>query len=232
MGRDITKLHPELQKKIKYLKELCEKKGLYIGIGECYRTVAEQNSLYAKGRTEKGNIVTNAKGSSYSSMHQWGVAFDFYRNDGKGAYYDADGFFTKVGKVGQSIGLEWGGSWTSIKDKPHFQLKDWGSTPAKLKKQYGTPEKFIKTWTTTPKKTTQTVKTIEPKVTTAKINAYDGLVIRDAKGNRIGSVKFNKTITVVQKSAKQMKIKGASYTMAKIQYGSISGYVAQKYLKF
>ena len=104
--RDVTALHPDLQEKITQLKEKCRLAGLSIGIGECLRTVAEQDALYAKGRTEKGSIVTNAKGSTYSSMHQWGVAFDFYRNDGIGAYNDSDGFFTKVGEIGQGLGLE------------------------------------------------------------------------------------------------------------------------------
>lgn len=147
MARDITKLHPNLQEKVKLLQEKCNQAGLKIGIGECVRTVAEQDKLYAQGRTTPGIKVTNAKGSTYSSMHQWGVAVDFYRNDGTGAYNDKDGFFTKVGRIGQSIGLEWGGVWITIKDKPHFQLSDWGSGPAKLKKQYGTPDKFMRSWT-------------------------------------------------------------------------------------
>ena len=144
--RDTTVLHPDLQKKIVQLKTECEKAGLKIGIGECYRTVAEQDALYAKGRTAPGAKVTNAKGSSYSSMHQWYVAFDFYRNDGKGAYYDNDGFFTKVGKIGVKLGLEWGGNWKSPVDKPHFQLPNWGSTTSKLKSAYGTPAKFKASW--------------------------------------------------------------------------------------
>lgn len=147
MARVITDLHPRLQELIKKLKAECEKQGLKIGIGECVRTVAEQDALYAKGRTDKSSgIVTNAKGNTYSSMHQWGIAFDFYRNDGKGAYYDNDGFFTKVGKIGQKLGLEWGGTWTSIVDKPHFQLPDWGSGSSKIKSLYGTPAKFMATW--------------------------------------------------------------------------------------
>ncbi len=144
--RDITKCHPRLQEKAKLLIKKCEKAGLKIGIGECLRTVAEQDALYAQGRTKPGNIVTNARGSTYSSFHMWGTSFDFYRNDGKGAFNDSDGFFTKVGKIGQSIGLEWGGSWKHPVDKPHFQLPDWGSTPSKLKALYGTPEKFMTTW--------------------------------------------------------------------------------------
>ena len=144
--RDITQLHPELQKKIKLLQEKCEKKGLKIKITECLRTVEEQEALYAQGRTKPGKIVTNARGTTYSSMHMWAIAADFCRNDGKGAYDNSDGFFDKVGKIGVSIGLEWGGNWKSIVDKPHFQLPDWGSTTSILKAQYGTPDKFRATW--------------------------------------------------------------------------------------
>ena len=146
MGRDISICHPELQQKAEKLVSACRGQGLLIGIGECFRTVAEQDALYAKGRTAPGSIVTNAKGSSYSSHHQWGTAFDIYRNDGTGAYNDSDGFFSKVGTIGVKIGLEWGGNWTSPVDKPHFQLPYWGSTTTMLKNLYGTPEEFKKTW--------------------------------------------------------------------------------------
>ena len=146
MGRDISICHPELQQKAEKLVSACRGQGLLIGIGECFRTVAEQDTLYAKGRTAPGSIVTNAKGISYSSHHQWGTAFDIYRNDGKGAYNDSDGFFSKVGTIGVKIGLEWGGNWASPVDKPHFQLPYWGSTTTMLKNLYGTPEEFKKTW--------------------------------------------------------------------------------------
>ena len=146
MGRDISLCHPELQKKAEKLVSACRGQGLLIEIGECYRTVAEQDALYAKGRTAPGSIVTNAKGSSYSSHHQWGTAFDIYRNDGTGAYNNSGGFFDLVGTIGVKIGLEWGGNWTSPIDKPHFQLPYWGSTTITLKNLYGTPEEFKKTW--------------------------------------------------------------------------------------
>ena len=139
--RDIKALHPDLQKKYAQLIKLCSKKGITIGVAECLRTKAEQDALYAKGRTAPGKIVTNAKGSNYSSMHQWGVAFDFYLKmdiDGDGqisddAYNNAKKAFNQVGALAKSIGLEWGGDWKSIKDLPHIQLKDWGSTTSKLK---------------------------------------------------------------------------------------------------
>lgn len=153
MARIITQLHPELQKIIPRLIEECAKNGLRIGIGECVRTVKEQDELYTQGRTKPGIIVTNARGISYSSMHQWGVAVDFFRNDGRGAYNESEDFFIKVGNIGKALGLEWGGDWKNPVDKPHFQLKQWGSTTARLKAMYGTPEKFFATWRTKPTKT-------------------------------------------------------------------------------
>ena len=146
MSRDITMCHPQLQELANKLIFECKKKGFTVKLGECFRSVSEQNALYAKGRTEPGNIVTNAKGTSYSSMHQWGVAFDVIRNDGKGAYNDNDGWFSKVGKIGKALGLEWGGDWVSPVDKPHFQLPQWGSTTNKLKQLYGNVDNFKKTW--------------------------------------------------------------------------------------
>lgn len=154
--RNINDLHPKLQKKIVELKSACTAQGIKIGFSECLRTVAEQDALYAKGRTAPGNIVTNCKGSTYSSMHQWGVAADFYLImdvDGDGetsddAFNNSTKLFERVGKLAESIGLEWGGSWKSFKDLPHIQLNDWGSTASLLKKTYGTPERFFEEWDT------------------------------------------------------------------------------------
>ena len=186
MSRDITMCHPRLQTLAKKLVAEGKKQGLIIKIGECFRSVAEQDALYAQGRTTAGNIVTYAKGSSYSSMHQWGVAFDVIRNDGKGAYEDRDGWFDKVGRLGKSLGLEWGGDWTSPVDKPHFQLADWGSTTARLKKLYGNVDNFKKTWE---------VKTVEKKITTydeaVKVLVKNGVISSQAYwDNAVKCVKY------------------------------------------
>lgn len=151
---NITALHPILQTKAALLKEECRKQGISILFSECLRTTAEQDALYAQGRTALGNIVTNAKGSTYSSQHQWGIAIDFYLDmdvDGDGdkkddAFNDSTGLFDRVGAIAKSVGLGWGGDWTSFKDRPHVYLSDWGSTTTKLKQLYGTPEKFMETW--------------------------------------------------------------------------------------
>lgn len=138
-------LHPELKKLMQELKSACAALGYNIKITECYRTTEEQDALYAQGRYTSGKIVTNARGHDYSSMHQWGVAFDFCRNSAK-PYDNSDGFFQKVGSIGKNLGLEWGGDWKSIKDLCHFQLPNWGSTPSKLKQMYGVPDNFFRTW--------------------------------------------------------------------------------------
>ncbi len=151
--RDITLCHPRLQVLAAKLVEECSKQGLIIKIGETYRTVAEQDALYAQGRTTPGNIVTNAPGSTYGSYHQWGTAFDIFRNDGQGAYNEAGNFFDRIGTIGVSLGLEWGGNWKSPVDKPHFQLPDWGSSTSGIKVLYKTPEEFMKTWVKQEEKT-------------------------------------------------------------------------------
>ena len=137
MSRDITLCHPELQQKAAELVEKCKQQGLIIKITDCLRDEVEQADCVRRGTSSL---------SYPHSHHNWGTAFDFCRNDGKGAYNDNDGFFTKVGKIGQSIGLEWGGGWYSPVDKPHFQLPDWGTGTIRLELTYKTPENFKKTW--------------------------------------------------------------------------------------
>ena len=146
--RDVTLLHPRLQPLAAELVRLCAAEGLPVLITETLRTVAEQEALYAKGRTMAGAIVTNARGRDYQSMHQWGVAFDFCRNVKGREFDDSDGFFGRVGAIGKRLGLFWGGDFKSFKDKPHFQMPEFSpdGTTAFLRREYGTPDKFIMTW--------------------------------------------------------------------------------------
>lgn len=143
MSRDITLLHPEVQIIIPKFLEECKKQGLIVKTTDTVRTKQEQDDLYAQGRTKPGKIVTWVK-YPYSN-HNWGMAFDICRNDGKGAYNDSDGWFAKVGQIGKKFGLTWGGEWKGTPDKPHFELTKYGSTE-QLQKKYGTPEEFKKTW--------------------------------------------------------------------------------------
>ena len=83
------------------------------------RTYAEQDALYAQGRTAPGPIVTDA--SAGYSNHNFGIAFDIGIFNG-GVYLADSPLYTKVGTLGRAQGLEWGGEWIVFTDEPHFQL--------------------------------------------------------------------------------------------------------------
>ena len=232
MSRDITMCHPRLQTLANKLVEQGKAKGLIIKIGECFRSVSEQDALYAQGRTTAGSIVTNAKGSSYSSMHQWGVAFDVIRNDGKGAYNDSDGWFTKVGKLGKSLGLEWGGDWTSPVDKPHFQLPDWGSTTTKLKNTYGNVDNFKKTWGTSSSSSSASTSTVTTNFAQTEMRGM--IVNADAVNLRSGAGTTYSVRCIVPKNA-LIAVQYIIYDSMgsgwyKVRYGSSEGYMSIDYV--
>lgn len=84
------------------------------------RSWAEQEELYAKGRTAPGARVTNARAGS--SWHNYGVAFDIGLFTAKGEYVTDDEVYRRLVELaGVPEGFEWGGSWKSFKDMPHFQ---------------------------------------------------------------------------------------------------------------
>lgn len=146
MSRDKTLLHPELQEIVQQFEAKCKAAGLNVLVTETFRTKAEQDALYAKGRTAPGNIVTNCRYPN--SPHCWGVAFDFCRNVRGREYDDSDGFFKKCGEIGKSLGLFWGGDFRSFVDKPHLEMKEFlpNNSVKTLQAKYGTPENFIKSW--------------------------------------------------------------------------------------
>ena len=150
--RGIDKLHPELQVCVNKFLEECKNQGLSVLVTETLRTQSEQEALYAKGRTEPGNIVTNARG--YQSPHCWGVAFDFCRNKKGWEYDNTDGFFDKVGRIAETMfnnteyDLFWGGDFRTFVDKPHVEMKKYlpNNSTNWLIDNYGTPEEFMSTW--------------------------------------------------------------------------------------
>ena len=113
-------LLPLVQKKLNEHKELCAKRGITIQVTSTYRSIEDQDKLYAQGRTAPGNIVTNAKGGQ--SFHNWRVAYDVVPIVNGKAAWDQEALFYAIGEFGKQCGLEWGGDWTSFKDLPHFQL--------------------------------------------------------------------------------------------------------------
>lgn len=93
------------------------------------RTFAEQDALFALGRTKPGKIVTNAKGGF--SNHNFGVAWDIGIFKGT-QFLTESPQYDEAGQIGKILGLEWGGDFNSIIDKPHFQCRT-GKTMAELR---------------------------------------------------------------------------------------------------
>lgn len=112
----------------------CRMEGIDILVTCTYRSGADQDGLFAKGRTAPGGIVTNARAGE--SLHQYGVAFDVVpMRNGKAVWGTAgeDGkLWARVGELGEAAGLEWAGRWKRFREFPHFQFTD-GLTLADFK---------------------------------------------------------------------------------------------------
>ncbi|MFD1776997.1 M15 family metallopeptidase [Paenibacillus rhizophilus] len=123
-------LQPVVLAGVTALIERCYNRGVMIVITQGLRTYAEQDGLYAKGRTAPGEIVTNARGG-YSN-HNFGLAVDFalLLLDGRTISWDMqrddDGDKTtdwmEVVQEAKALGFAWGGDWKKFKDYPHLEM--------------------------------------------------------------------------------------------------------------
>ncbi|CQR51493.1 M15 family metallopeptidase [Paenibacillus riograndensis] len=133
-------LQPVVKAAATALIERCYAREVNIVITQGLRTIAEQDALYAQGRTKPGQIVTNAKGGT--SYHNYGLAIDFalLLPNGSSVSWDTtrDGDGDKVAdwsevvQEAKALGFEWGGDWTNFKDLPHFQMV-FGLSTAQLR---------------------------------------------------------------------------------------------------
>lgn len=135
MSRAITQLRLST-------KELCIKLvdqarislGIQLAVVHTLRTFEEQALLYARGRTAPGAIVTKAKaGDSY---HNYGLAFDVAILDKAGKLTWKSPRWEEIGKLGERIGLVWGGRFTGIADYGHFEEHPAGTTLESLRDEH------------------------------------------------------------------------------------------------
>jgi len=119
----LTALNPYVASLARKFLDLCAASNLDIKIIVTFRSWNEQDSLYDQGRTTAGAIVTDAMGGD--SYHNWGLGFDCAPMENGVVAWNATDKFIQMGNLGQQVGLEWGGNWTtfsiSIVDYPHFQ---------------------------------------------------------------------------------------------------------------
>lgn len=117
--RNLLKIN-ELQESVRplalQLVEQAAQQGIALQIVSAYRTPSAQQALLQSG---KG--VTNA--GALLSYHNHRLAFDVVPSEYLPLKdWNPEGsLWPKIGAIGKSIGLEWGGDWKK-KDLPHFQL--------------------------------------------------------------------------------------------------------------
>jgi len=89
--------------------------GAHVHVTEGLRSAGRQQQLFAQGRTAPGPIVTN----TLQSRHLTGRAFDV---DFVGVSADQvhPAWWQFTGRVGEALGLRWGGRW-ALKDFRHFE---------------------------------------------------------------------------------------------------------------
>jgi hypothetical protein len=131
--KNIGKLHPAIRSDFStFINRVDKELGIKLKLYYSYRTFNEQNELYSHGRTQeelnkvglknvvaKPNLpkITNAYGGL--SYHNYGLAGDVAKVSGNSLIYDFD--WSGVVKIAKELGFSWGGDFTSIVDKPHFQ---------------------------------------------------------------------------------------------------------------
>lgn len=110
----------ELQESVRPLAQnllrLAADQGIQLKIVSAYRSPTEQQAL-----KDSGKGVTNA--GALLSYHNHRLAFDVVPTEylSMPDWNPAGPLWSKIGMIGKSAGLEWGGDWQK-KDLPHFQL--------------------------------------------------------------------------------------------------------------
>ena len=139
--RDINELTPAAQKACRLFMKKCAAEGLKLFITETYRPQSRQDELWEQGRTKPGKIVTWTLHSRHTSRRAWDVACI-----GKNLY-DLDAL-KKAGQIAKSLGITWGGDWTTP-DRPHFEIglnwKEPKETPKETPNEETTMEKRYNT---------------------------------------------------------------------------------------
>jgi len=126
----LLKVQPTFANLLIELKKHFHEKGIEVKYISGTRTWAEQDELYAQGRTKPGPIVTRAKGGE--SNHNFSIAVDVGLFTPAGDYLEESPLYKDLGPiVAKFPTLEWGGNWKFV-DEPHIQWKT-GLTLAEMR---------------------------------------------------------------------------------------------------
>ena len=109
----LAALTPETQVFALQVTTRAAAEGIGLTLTSGKRSCAEQNRLYAQGRTAPGPVVTGAKGCL--SWHVQGCAFDFKPTPA------TDTNYRRVGAIAKALGGRWGGDFPNFYDPGHLE---------------------------------------------------------------------------------------------------------------
>ena len=117
----LSRVKPPLADKCRQIISLAKAEGFTLIVTQGFRSIEEQNKLYAIGRRgiPGERKVTNAKGGQ--SNHNFGDAVDFaFVVNGEVSWDEK--LYQHIARWAKIVGLKWGGNWKSFKDLPHVEL--------------------------------------------------------------------------------------------------------------
>lgn len=119
----IRTLDPRVQQPaVNFINNTQDELGIKLRVpdGGAYRSIEEQNRLYAQGRTTPGPKVTKSQGGE--SYHNYGRAVDVViMNNGSPDW--SSQITPDIAAIAAAQGFEWGGNWKGdFQDFPHFQM--------------------------------------------------------------------------------------------------------------
>lgn len=128
----LATVSPVLAGKVRDAAADLENAGTHLLVVSGLRTAAQQDALFAQGRTAPGHIVTNA--AAGHSMHNYGLAVDVVPyisgESGDLNWRPQTPQFAAMVTALKAQGLAWGGDWVHFKDEDHFQLSNVPANPS------------------------------------------------------------------------------------------------------
>lgn len=116
---DDANVNQDFAGRVKQTLERARREGMDMQTDLVYRTFAQQDALYAQGRSAPGQRVTNARGGQ--SWHNYGLGADVVFSTANGQpSWPENGNWTRYGQIADSYGLTWGGNWRNP-DRPHVE---------------------------------------------------------------------------------------------------------------
>jgi len=116
--KKLSSMKFEASKRVKELLETARKRWpeYKIILAETYRTQERQDKLYKKGKNTTTVRI---------SKHTLGLAADIYFTDGKRILAYEEAPYLELGKMGEDLGLTWGGRWKIPFDPAHYEWRGW-----------------------------------------------------------------------------------------------------------